>query len=247
MRLFGLVGHSLGHSFSQEYFTRKFEQLGLADCRYELFELAAIRDLSALRAAHPTLAGLNVTVPYKEQIWPQLDAVALSAARVGAVNVVEFAADGRLVGHNTDWLGFRDSLRPFFPLRDKAARALILGTGGAAKAVEVALRDLGIASLFVTRNPLGAGLTYEELTPAIISAHSLIVNATPVGTYPAVDECPALPYHALTPHHYLYDLVYNPAETLFLQKGREAGAQVKNGFEMLGRQAEAAWDIWNGR
>ena len=244
MRQFGLIGRTLSHSFSQTYFNQKFYSLGLAEHQYELFELAEINELPALLAAHPHLVGLNVTVPYKETVLTYLDELAPSARRIGAVNVVERTTDGRLRGHNTDYVGFRDSLRTFFP-HPAGARALVLGTGGAAKAVGVALQDLGIPYWSVTRDPLGAGLTYADLTPPLVTAHSLIINATPVGTFPRIDECPPLPYHALTAGHYLYDLVYNPTETLFLAKGKEVGAHVKNGFEMLCLQAEAAWDIWH--
>lgn len=247
MRTFGLIGRSLTHSFSQTYFTQKFYQLGLDDCRYELFELAAPNELPALLARHPDLAGLNVTIPYKEQIWPYLTDVASSAALVGAVNVIERRPDGSLIGHNTDYVGFRESLRGFYPLRGPEARALVLGTGGAAKAVAVALRELGIAHWLVSRDPLSAHLTYAELTPAVLAAHSLLINTTPLGTYPNVGACPALPYDALGPQHYLYDLVYNPSETQFLRNGSAAGAQTKNGFDMLERQAEAAWNIWNAK
>lgn len=246
MRVFGLIGRSLSHSFSQTYFTQKFYGLGLADYRYELFELASAHELPALLARQPHLAGLNVTIPYKEQMWPYLTEVASSAARVGAVNVIEFRADGSLIGHNTDYVGFRESLRTFFPVPAPGARALVLGTGGAAKAVGVALQELGIAYRQVSRDALGPHLTYAELTPEVLAAHSLLINTTPLGTYPDVATCPPLPYAALTPQHYLYDLVYNPSETLFLQKGREAGAHTKNGSDMLERQAEAAWAIWNG-
>ena len=245
MRTFGLVGRSLAHSFSQTYFTQKFYQLRLDDCRYELFELAAASELPNLLAQHPDLAGLNVTIPYKEQIWPYLDEVASSAARVGAVNVIEIRPDGRLIGHNTDYVGFRESLRTFYPVQAAGARALVLGTGGAAKAVAVALRELGIAYWLVSRDIMGQHLTYADLTPEVLAAHPLVINTTPLGTYPDIDACAPLPYAALTPQHYLYDLVYNPRETLFLQKGREAGANTKNGFDMLERQAEAAWAIWN--
>ncbi len=246
MRLFGLVGRSLAHSFSQTYFTQKFYQLGLEDHRYELFELAAASELPGLLARHPDLAGLNVTIPYKEQVWPYLHEVASSAARVGAVNVIEIQADGRLIGHNTDYAGFRESLRTFYPVPAAGGRALVLGTGGAAKAVAVALRELGIAYWLVSRDSMGPHLTYADLTPEVLAAHQLIVNTTPLGTYPDVATCPPLPYAALTPQHYAYDLVYNPRETLFLRWAREAGAHTKNGFDMLERQAEAAWAIWNG-
>ena len=244
MRRFGLIGRSLRHSFSQTYFTQKFYSEGIENHQYDLFELASIGELPALLAAHPDLVGLNVTTPYKENVVTYLDELATSAARVGAVNVVERLPDGRLRGHNTDVLAFRDSLQRFFP-GGAGSRALVLGAGGASKAVGVALSDLGIAHWSVSRNPLGSGLTYEELTPALVAAHPLIINATPLGTFPHVEECPPLPYETLTPQHYLYDLVYNPAETLFMANGQAAGAQVKNGFEMLCLQAEAAWRIWN--
>jgi shikimate dehydrogenase len=245
MREFGLIGQSLGHSFSQTYFTQKFHSLGIEDCSYELLELPAITHFPDLLAQHPQLAGLNVTIPFKEQIWPFLDDVAPSAARVGAVNVIEFTTDGRRIGHNTDYVGFRESVRDFYPTRGEAAGALVLGTGGASKAVEAALRELGIRYWLVSRNALGRGLTYDDLTPAIMAAHPLIVNCTPLGTAPNVHECPPIPYAHLTPAHYLFDLIYNPSETLFLQKGHEAGAPTKNGFEMLCIQAEEAWEIWN--
>ena len=244
MSLFGLIGRRLGHSFSRSYFTQKFQQLHLDQHRYELFELESPAELPALVAANPELRGLNVTIPYKELVWPYLDEVAPSAGRVGAVNVIEFRPDGKLVGHNTDYVGFRESVRQFFPLRGEVARALVLGTGGAAKAVEAALRELDIGYWLVSRDPLRAGLSYDGLTPAVFQGHPLIINATPLGTYPAIDQCPPLPYAALQERHFLYDLIYNPTETLFLRKGREAGAQTKNGFEMLCLQAEAAWDIW---
>lgn len=245
MRLYGLLGRSLAHSFSQTYFSQKFDRLGLADCRYELFELASPAELPHLLARHPDLAGLNVTIPYKEQIWPYLSRVAPSAALVGAVNVIEIQPDGALVGHNTDYVGFRESVRRFYPQRGAEARALVLGTGGAAKAVGVALRELGIAYWPVSRHAKGAHLTYHDLTPAVLAAHSLIINTTPLGTYPRVEEHPDLDYIQLGPAHYLYDLVYNPRETKFLQLGQAQNAHVKNGLEMLELQAEAAWDIWN--
>lgn len=246
MKEFGLIGKSLAHSFSQTYFTQKFESLGLdGDHRYELFELPTISELPALLAQRPELRGLNVTIPYKEQVWPYLSEISSAAARIGAVNVIDCTPDGRYVGHNTDYMGFRDSLRDFYPLRGAAARALVLGTGGSSKAVEAALRELGISYWLVSRNPLSSGLTYADLTPEVMAGHSLIINATPLGTFPQVDECPPISYAALTAQHYLYDLIYNPSETLFLRRGREAGAQTKNGFEMLCLQAEAAWQIWN--
>ncbi|TPG67030.1 shikimate dehydrogenase family protein [Hymenobacter nivis] len=245
MREFALIGRSLSHSFSQTYFTQKFRDLGLADCRYNLHELPTAAELPALLRANPGLRGLNVTVPYKQDVLPLLDEVVPAAARIGAVNVIDVRPDGRLVGHNTDYIGFRESLRRFFPGAGPHTPALVLGMGGAAKAVEAALHDLGIPYQLVGRRPGGPGLTYADLTPAVLAAHPLLINATPVGTFPHVDEAPDLPYGALGPGHYLYDLVYNPSETAFMARGRAAGAQVKNGYEMLCLQAEAAWDIWN--
>jgi len=245
MREFGLIGRSLGHSFSQTYFTQKFHDLGLTDCCYGLFELATAAELPALLRANPGLRGLNVTVPYKEEVWTFLNEVVPAAARIGAVNVIDVRPDGRLVGHNTDYIGFRESLRRFFPSRGPGAPALVLGMGGAAKAVGAALHDLGIPYQLVGRRPGGPGLTYADLTPEVLVAHPLIINATPVGTFPYVDEAPDLLYGTLTPGHYLYDLVYNPRETTFMARGQAAGAHVKNGFEMLCLQAEAAWNIWN--
>ncbi len=244
MHTFGLLGRSLAHSFSQRYFSQKFADLGLIGYRYELFELAEAAELPDLLARYPGLAGLNVTIPYKEQVGAYLTQLAPSAALVGAVNVIELRADGRRVGHNTDYVGFRESLRRFYPAG--GGRALVLGTGGAAKAVAVALRELEIDCQLVSRTAQGAALTYAGLTPAVLAAHPLIINTTPLGTYPAVGECPPLPYEALTPWHYLFDLIYNPAETLFLRHGRAAGAHIQNGLEMLELQAEAAWAIWNG-
>jgi shikimate dehydrogenase len=244
MRTFGLLGRSLAHSFSQAYFSQKFARLGLTDCRYELFELPEASDLPQLLARYPDLAGLNVTIPYKEKIWPYLTRVAPSAALVGAVNVIEFQRDGSLVGHNSDYIGFRESLRKFYPLDAPNRQALVLGTGGAAKAVAIALQELAIPYQFVSRDPHGTNLTYDEVTQNLLAAHSLIVNTTPLGTYPAVTKCPPLPYSALTAQHYLFDLIYNPRETLFLQRGLAAGGHIQNGLEMLELQAEAAWDIW---
>lgn len=246
MRTYGLIGRSLSHSFSQAYFSQKFAQLQLTDCRYELFELASPNELPQLLARHSDIAGLNITIPYKEKMWPYLADVTPSATLVGAVNVIERRPNGDLIGHNTDYVGFRDSLRRFYPSRGQASRALVLGTGGAAKAVCVALHELSIAYAQVSRDPLSAPLTYAALTPEVLATHPLIINTTPLGTYPAIDECPPLPYTALTADHYLFDLVYNPRETRFMQLGREAGAHVCNGLEMLERQAEAAWAIWNG-
>ena len=245
MREFGLIGRSLAHSFSPAYFAAKFADLGLSDqCRYDAFELDTIAGLPDLLAKRPRLAGLNVTVPYKETVRPYLDDLADTARRVGAVNVIEFTPYGRRIGHNTDLEGFATALDELLDNHQTPERALILGHGGGAKAVEAALKARGIVHLFVSRNPLAAGLAYAEISPAILRHHRLIVNTTPVGTWPNVDACPALPYEALTPRHFLFDLVYNPAETEFLRRGHEAGARGTNGQRMLEVQADAAWRIW---
>ncbi|WP_205501637.1 shikimate dehydrogenase family protein [Rufibacter psychrotolerans] len=240
---YGLVGYRLSHSFSQKYFTDKFRSEGITDSVYRLFELDTIAEFPALVEAHPRLRGLNVTIPYKETIIPYLDELAPAAARIGAVNVVKFE-HGRLVGHNSDYQGFMQSLQGFYPCTP-ASKALVLGTGGAAKAVIAALEDLQISYQIVSREKKPGVITYQELTPKVLAAVSLIINASPVGTYPHVDAAPALPYQLITSQHYLYDLVYNPAETLFMKRGQEQGAKTINGYEMLCRQAEVAWNIWN--
>jgi len=246
MAEFGLIGRTLAHSFSQTYFSQKFDSLGLTDHHYELFELDTLDTLPTLLDQHSELRGLNVTIPYKEQVWAFLDEVAPSAARVGAVNVIEFGPGRQLIGHNTDYIAFRESLRNWLPSPlPTGLRALILGSGGASKAVETALRELEIGHWVVSRNPMSSGLTYEELTPHLLAEHSLIINTTPLGTYPALDQCPSIPYESLTAQHYLYDLIYNPRETEFMRRGESMGAQTKNGFEMLCIQAEEAWKIWN--
>ena len=246
MRHFGLIGRSLAHSFSPAYFAAKFAALGLTDYCYHAFELPAIADLPALLAAHPRLAGLNVTIPYKEAVQPYLDDLAPSARQVGAVNVIELTPDGRRIGHNTDLEGFATALTEFIGEREPPARALILGSGGGARAVAAALDARAIPYQFVGRAPRANELTYADLSPAVVQHHPLIVNTTPVGTWPDVAAAPPLPYHALTPAHYLFDLIYNPPETEFLRRGRLAGAATTNGRRMLELQAEAAWRIWEG-
>lgn len=251
MRLFGLIGYPLSHSFSRQYFTEKFRREGITDAAYEAFPLDDVNRVHELLKDHPQLRGFNVTVPYKQQIIPLLDALDETAQVVGAVNTVVCspAAGGRfhLKGCNTDVHGFRQSLKPF--LASHHERALILGTGGAAKAVEHVLRTIGIDCIFVSRDGKTLDgktvLTYAELNPYVMDAHKLIVNCTPVGTFPAVNEAPAIPYEAVTAAHFLYDLVYNPAETEFIRRGKANGALTLNGMDMLKMQAEAAWQIWN--
>ena len=242
MRVFGLIGKTLKHSFSKVYFTRKFAEFGLTDCRYENFEIPSIDDFRALLDSQPELEGLNITIPYKEAVVPFLDVQTDVVKGVGACNCIKVAG-GKLYGFNTDAVGFRQSLQKV--LRPHHTKALVLGTGGAAKAVHYALKELGIAPAAVSRSKGTGGFTYEELTGEILEDYLLIVNTTPLGMFPNVDEAPLLPYHYLTPRHLLYDLTYNPAKTLFLQKGEERGALICNGQEMLELQAEESWRIWN--
>lgn len=244
MREYGLIGDKLTHSASQRYFTAKFEREGLADHSYSLFELAEIGELKRLLAEHPDLCGFNVTIPYKQQVMPFLDEISFEARNIGAVNCVRRAEDGRLIGYNTDVEGVRRSLDIL--LGDEQPRALLLGTGGASQAVQFALAERGIEYLLVSRDASKGNLTYSQVTAEVMADYHLIINATPVGTYPAVDAAPMLPYAFLTPSHRLYDLVYNPAVTQFLDYGRQRGARTLNGETMFTTQAEANWRIWSG-
>lgn len=244
MKQFGLIGFPLGHSFSKKFFTEKFEQENI-DARYDLFELKSITDFSIL-IGETDFSGLNVTIPYKEKIIEYLDELDETAAKIGAVNVIKFIrSDGHpiLKGYNSDAIGFENSLKPF--LKSIPEKALILGTGGASKAIDYVLGKNGIKTTFVSRTIQKDKLTYNQLTENILRENLLIVNASPAGTFPHAEECPEIPYQFLTENHFLYDLVYNPAETLFLKKGLEQGAQGINGEEMLIGQALAAWKIWN--
>ena len=238
--LYGIIGYPLSHSFSPAYFRKKFAEQA-TDAVYEAFPLADITDFPALVQSSPNLCGLNVTIPYKEAIIPYLDDIDYVAARIGAVNTILFR-NGRKKGYNTDIIGFEQSLIPL--LQPAHMHALILGTGGSSKAVAHVLRELGIALQFVSRTPHDGCIVYGDLTPEIIALHKLIINTTSLGMYPNIDAAPAIPYDAITPQHLLYDLTYNPEETRFLILGKTAGAAIKNGFEMLQLQAEAAWDIW---
>ena len=243
-RLYGLIGYPLGHSFSQDYFNRKFEAENI-DARYINFEIPEIADLKLILDHNRNLNGLNVTIPYKQQVIAMLDEMDPEAAEIGAVNVIKFIRrNGRLIlkGYNSDIIGFRDSIAPM--LTDHHSHALVLGTGGASRAVSYALRSLGIEVRLVSRTATRGVITYADLTPDIIDTHKIIVNTTPLGMYPHVDECPDIPYNLLTEHHLCYDLLYTPDVTLFMKKSADAGAEVKNGLEMLLLQAFAAWQIW---
>jgi shikimate dehydrogenase len=247
MKIFGLIGYPLSHSFSQKYFSEKFRQEKIRDAVYQNFEIKHIDDLPALLDSYPDLKGLNVTIPYKEEVRKYIDSLDHSAEKVGAVNVIKILSDGSKIGFNSDYYGFRTSLEAWLSNRIPNLKALVLGTGGAAKAVRIVLDDCNIPYRTVSRDIAKADYDYYELTENtdIIQDHRLIINTTPLGMHPNVNEAPHLPYELLNGDFYLYDLIYNPEITLFLNKGREAGARIKNGLEMLELQAEKSWDIWN--
>lgn len=246
MRKYGLIGYPLKHSFSIGFFNEKFKSENI-DAEYVNFEIPDINLFMNVISENPDLCGLNVTIPYKEQIIPFLDELDKDTAKIGAVNVIKIIRQKgkiKLIGYNSDIIGFTQSIEPL--LKEHHKKALILGAGGAAKAVFHGLKNLGIASTYVSRTKQQPDmLTYEELTPEIIAENTIIVNATPVGMFPNVDACPDIPYDCLTKNHLLYDLLYNPDTTLFMKKGAERGAKTKNGLEMLLLQAFAAWEIWN--
>lgn len=242
-RIFGLIGYPLSHSFSKQYFTEKFNKDALRDAVYELFPLQNIKELPQLLSKYPAITGLNVTIPYKQTVIPYLDELNAVAEATGAVNTIHIKK-GRLIGYNTDvagfWLSFQKIHQPY------QKRSLILGTGGASRAVSYVFQQLEVPHLFVSRNPKGNGvISYNDLNKEILNDHQIIVNTTPLGMAPDIDSLPPIPYHYLTPDHLLYDLIYNPEETGFLQEGKRKGAHIKNGLEMLHIQAEKAWEIWN--
>lgn len=241
IKTLGLIGYPLTHSFSKKYFTEKFERENIEGWQYELFPLEKIGDLPDLLNQEPSIVGLNVTIPYKEAVIPYLDEVDESAA-FGAVNTIKIMG-GKRIGFNTDVYGFEVSLKPMLKAQHQAA--LILGTGGAAKAVASVLERLGITCQYVSRRPSDGQISYKNIDKNTINKHTLIVNTTPLGMYPNVANCPDLPYEMLTDKHILYDLVYNPNVTTFLKNGKKHKSYVKNGLEMLYLQAERAWEIWN--
>jgi shikimate dehydrogenase len=248
MKTYGLLGYPLGHSFSKKYFTEKFKNEGLDDHEYINFELDSINRFPEIFDYQHEVFGLNCTIPYKQQVMQYLDDIDDEAFEVGAVNTIKFIREesGRveLVGYNTDIIGFEKSLMPMLDGMHK--KALILGTGGASQAVKHVLKKNGIDFISATIEELRENeISYGDITPEIISEYKLIINATPLGTFPNTDACPDIPYGAITSGHVLFDLVYNPEITLFMSKGLEKGASVKNGLEMLHGQAEAAWKIWN--
>ena len=245
MTTYGLLGYPLAHSFSRHFFSEKFLKEGL-DAEYLNFEMADISVLPDLIDSLPQLRGLNVTRPYKESVMAYLNDLSPEAKAIGAVNCIKISRkDGKpfLKGYNADVIGFSESLKPL--LKKQHTKALILGTGGASKAINYGLKSLGLEAVFVSRYQRPGTIQYEQITPEVIKEYNVIVNCTPLGMYPHTDECPLLPYEAMDYHTILYDLIYNPDETLFMKRGREHGAEVKNGLEMLLLQAFASWEFWH--
>lgn len=242
MQRFGLIGYPLTHSFSQKFFTEKFAQEKITDAVYENFSLKDMDELHQVLRQHADLCGLNVTIPYKKQVLAFLTDASDAVQKMGACNCIKISG-GKLFGYNTDVFGFEKSLLHF--LQPHHRKALILGTGGASAAVEFVLQKLGIDYLFVSRTAAENAISYAMLDEQVMASHQLIINTTPLGMYPKVEDCPAIPYQYLTAQHYLYDLVYNPAETKFLMHGKLQGATIQNGEEMLVLQAEESWRIWN--
>ncbi len=246
MNLLGLIGYPLEHSFSPGYFARKFALEGIDNFTYRLLPLKSLEELPSLVDKEPHLIGFNVTIPYKTAIIPYLNSLTPEAKAIGAANTVAIVRGVNsihLVGHNTDAPAFEYTLTEMLP--DEPIRALVLGSGGAARAVAYTFAKLNIPYAFVGRKKKdGISFTYPELTPQIVEEHNLIINCTPVGMYPAIDKCPPLPYDALGNGHILYDLIYNPEKTLFLKKGENRGALCRNGLKMLHRQADLAWEFW---
>ncbi|WP_348810948.1 shikimate dehydrogenase family protein [Flavobacterium maritimum] len=240
---FGLLGRNINYSFSKGYFTDKFNNENFEGCSYENFDIPEINFFTELVKNNPDLKGLNVTIPYKEVVIPFLDKLSKKAAEIGAVNTIKFTKKGKLKGYNTDYYGFKKSLKPLLQPHHK--KALILGTGGASKGVAFALDELGILYTFVSRGSKENAVDYERINATTFDNYQIIINSTPVGTSPNTDAFPLIPYEFFTEKHIAYDLIYNPAETQFLKKAKEQGAQIKNGLDMLIFQAEKAWKIWN--
>lgn len=247
MDKYGLIGYPLGHSFSISYFNQKFTDENI-DASYENFEIPTIDLLPEILDSNPNLRGLNVTIPYKEKVISYLDSISPEARSIGAVNVIRVTHEGSktlLKGFNSDVIGFTQSIEPMLEKYHK--KALILGTGGASKAINFGLKSLGLETLFVSRREKEGTIQYKDVTADVVKEYNVIVNCTPCGMYPHTEECPALPYEAMDSRTILYDLIYNPDETLFMKKGAAQGANTKNGLEMLLLQAFASWEFWNGK
>ena len=246
MDKYGLIGYPLGHSFSISYFNQKFADENI-DAVYENFEIPTIDLLPEVLDSNPELKGLNVTIPYKQKVMPFLDNISPEARAIGAVNVIRITHEGNntlLKGYNSDVIGFTKSIEPMLE-KKWHKKALILGTGGASKAIDYGLRNLGLETVFVSRYERPGTIQYQSITPDVVKEYNVIVNCTPVGMYPHTEECPLLPYEAMDNHTILYDLIYNPDETLFMKKGAAHGANTKNGLEMLLLQAFASWEFWH--
>ncbi len=244
MNTYGLIGKNISYSFSERYFSEKFKRESIPNSIYKTFDLQAIEEFKTLLQNTPALCGLNVTIPYKEVVIPFLDELSPEAKEIKAVNVIQFQKN-KLIGHNSDCYGFEESFKE--DRQPHHQKALILGTGGASKAIQYVFRKNAISFQIVSRKASEKTISYEQLNHDIMANYHIIVNCTPLGTYPATDQKPPIPYSLLTPHHYLYDLVYNPSQTLFLKEGLNKGATVKNGLKMLELQAEKAWEIWQSK
>lgn len=242
-RIYGLIGKNISYSFSKKYFTEKFDLGNLIECSFENFEMQTIEEFPTIIANNPNLKGLNVTIPYKEAVIPYLNKLSKNAAQIGAVNVIRVTKKGKLKGYNSDYYGFMKSLKPLLQPHHK--KALILGTGGAAKAVAFALDQLEIVYTFVSREEKAGMIDYDRINVTTFDNYHIIINCTPLGTSPNTSEFPPIPYHFFTEKHIALDLIYNPEETQFLKKAKKKGAVPKNGYEMLVLQAEKAWKIWN--
>jgi shikimate dehydrogenase len=239
---FGLVGKNISYSFSKGYFEEKFKKLNLVNFSYENLDFQNIEEFPEYIKRNPTISGLNVTIPYKEVIIPFLDKLSKRATEIGAVNTIKITKTGKLKGFNTDYFGFQKSIESLLNVNHK--KALILGTGGASKAVAYALKQIGIPYIFVSRKPIGDAIGYNQINEKTFEEFNIIINCTPIGTFPNTNSCPEIPYENFTTDHIAFDLIYNPEETLFLKKAKEQGAIIKNGLEMLAFQAEKSWEIW---
>ena len=240
---FGLLGKNIGYSFSVGYFAKKFKSLNLEDYEYVNFDIPSIEDFPNIIKDNPNLKGMNVTIPYKEAVMPYLDKISKKAQRIGAVNTIKFTKSGKLKGYNSDYYGFKKSLKPLLEPHHK--KALILGTGGASKGVAFALEELGLTYTFVSREATDESIGYNLVNSTTFDNHQIVINCTPLGTSPNVDAFPPIPYEYFTSKHIAHDLIYNPEETIFLKKAKKHGAKIKNGWEMLQYQAEKSWRIWN--
>lgn len=242
MKRYGLIGYPLTHSLSGQYFTNKFKEEGIEDCIYERFSIPSIQDLHTILDTHKDLCGFNITIPYKKEVLAFLTERSKAVEEVGACNCVKIE-EGKLIGYNTDVIGFENSLVPF--LKPTHNKALVLGTGGAALAIVYVLEKLGINYAYVSRTAAAGQFSYNNIDADVMAAHTLIINTTPLGMFPNIEACPDIPYHLLTSAHHLFDLTYNPAESTFLAKGKQMGATIQNGQQMFVEQAEQSWRIWN--